>query len=221
MTNCIINDLKFQKLPHIDWKIDTNLIQYTQAIDFMANRVEAIKNQEKSSMIWLLQHPKTYTAGTSANIARDCLDKEIEIIPTGRGGKLTYHGPGQQIIYAMLDLRIIGKDVHCFVRALEHWTAKILAEFGIIAQIREGRVGLWVDMNNGKEAKIAAIGVRISHWIAYHGIAININPNLEDFQKIVPCGLNPHEFGITSLSDLGISCDIAKLHDIIKKTCPF
>jgi lipoyl(octanoyl) transferase len=162
--------------------------------------------------VWLLEHPPIYTAGTAAQ-PDDLLDpNRFPVIPTGRGGQYTYHGPGQLVAYTMLDLTQRGSDVRKYVHDLEQWVIDTLAEFGVRGERREGRVGIWVDRGrdsdgNSVEAKIAAIGVRVRRWVSYHGISINVEPDLEHFSGIVPCGISEH--GVTSLVDLGITATIA------------
>ncbi len=207
-------------ISNLTWRVSAQPVGYENAVKTMQNRLNAIANNQKPSQIWLLQHTNVYTAGTSARIERDLLDSNIQVIQTGRGGQLTYHGPGQEILYAMVDLRILGRDVQCYVRALETWGQAIFAHFGITATPRTGRVGLWVD-HNGREEKIAAIGVRLSHWVSMHGMALNINPDLSAFDKIIPCGIDPGQYGVTSLAQMGINVTRPQIHKIIRATCPF
>ncbi|AIK97075.1 lipoyl(octanoyl) transferase LipB [Candidatus Odyssella acanthamoebae] len=183
----------------VEWITAPGLVSYPEAISFMENRIQHI-HQGGSECIWLLEHPPLYTAGTSAK-ALDLVDSDrFPVFETGRGGQFTYHGPGQRVVYVMLDLNRRVPDLRQYVAMLENWVIKTLAEFGIQGFQRQGRVGIWVNTPTGEE-KIAAIGVRVSKWITYHGLAINVNPDLEHFSGIVPCGL-PH-FGVTSFHKLG------------------
>jgi lipoyl(octanoyl) transferase len=169
----------------------------------MENRVAAIRNGQEREMVWLLEHPALYTAGTSAQSA-DLLDPErFPVYQTGRGGEYTYHGPGQRVGYVMLDIKSRKNDVRGYVRDLESWLIATLVRFNVRGERRDGRVGIWVNRGGGREDKIAAIGVRIRHWVSYHGVALNVNPSLEHFDGIVPCGIHGH--GVTSLWDLGIT----------------
>ncbi len=156
-----------------------------------------------SEMVWLLEHPPLYTAGTSAKPSDLLTPDRFPVHRTGRGGQYTYHGPGQRIGYVMLDLKRHGGDVRCYVHKLEEWVIRALASFNLSAERREGRVGIWVDRGQGREDKIAAIGVRVRHWVTFHGVSINLEPNLEHFGGIVPCGIGEENFGVTSLVDLG------------------
>ncbi|NNC38175.1 MAG: lipoyl(octanoyl) transferase LipB [Acidimicrobiales bacterium] len=185
------------------------LVAYTDAVKFMENRVLEIATQGKAEMIWFLQHPPLYTAGTSANAA-DLVDpKKFEVYKTGRGGQYTYHGPGQRVVYVMLDLKKRGRDVRALVCALEDWIIETLAEFGIKGERRKGRVGVWVEKPDGSEAKIAALGIRIRKWVSFHGISINLNPDLSHFGGIVPCGISEH--GVTSFKDMGLGTIMEEL----------
>jgi len=170
----------------------------------MEQRVSAIREGIKSECVWLLEHPPTYTAGTSAQVDDLLLPDRFPVYATGRGGQYTYHGPGQRIAYVMLDLNRRGKDVRAFVCALEDWVTDVLSQFGVRGERRQGRVGVWVqrpELGAGKEDKIAAIGVRVRRWVTFHGIALNVNPDLEHYSGIIPCGVQEH--GVTSLVDLG------------------
>ncbi|MEZ5647604.1 MAG: lipoyl(octanoyl) transferase LipB [Alphaproteobacteria bacterium] len=191
-----------------DWQIDTQPIPYPDAISAMEARVAAVADGQAQELVWLLEHPAIYTAGTSAN-PQDLINPRLPIHQTGRGGQITYHGPGQRIAYVILDLRQRSHDVRRHVRNLEQWGKAALAQFGIEASTREGRVGLWVGYQNGREDKIIAIGVRVRRWIAYHGIALNVNPDLSYFQDIVPCGIKNDLYGVTSMAALGKSASVA------------
>ena len=167
----------------------------------MEKRVAEIRAETAPEAVWLLEHPPLYTAGTSAK-REDLLDPgRFPVFEAGRGGQYTYHGPGQRVAYVMLDLQKRGRDVRCFVRDLEEWVIQTLAQFGVKGEIREGRVGIWVDRGLGREDKIGAIGVRVRRWITFHGISLNIDPDLSHFGGIVPCGIS--QYGVTSLWDLG------------------
>jgi lipoyl(octanoyl) transferase len=168
----------------------------------MAERVAAIRTGTAPELVWLLEHPPLYTAGTSAREA-DLLDPGgIPVYRTGRGGQYTYHGPGQRVVYVMLDLKRRGADIRHFVHNLEAWAIAALWRFNVRGERRDGRVGIWVPREGGREDKIAAIGVRVRRWVSFHGVAINVEPDLSRFQGIVPCGIRGH--GVTSLHDLGL-----------------
>lgn len=196
----------------IEWRIDEQPIAYPDAVAIMEERVAAIRAGTALEMVWLLEHPPLYTAGTSAR-AEDLLEPErFPVYRSGRGGQFTYHGPGQRVAYVMLDLKPRGSDVRAYVRDLEDWLIATLARFNITGERRPGRVGIWVDRGpqkdtNGREDKIAAIGVRIRRWVSYHGIALNVEPDLSHFSGIVPCGIQEH--GVTSLVDLGLPVTMA------------
>jgi len=188
----------------VEWRISAMPVDYRDAVSQMEQRVSAIRAGTKSECVWLLEHPATYTAGTSAKDGDLILPDRFPVYATGRGGQYTYHGPGQRIAYVMLDLNRRGKDVRAFVCALEDWVSDVLSQFGITGERRQGRVGVWVrrpELGAGKEDKIAAIGVRVRRWVTFHGIALNVNPDLEHYSGIIPCGVSEH--GVTSLADLG------------------
>jgi len=201
----------------IDWIITDHPVAYPEAITWMEDRVAAIAAGQAEEAIWLLEHPPLYTAGTSAQ-ARDLVDPDrFPVFETRRGGQYTYHGPGQRVAYALLDLNTRGRDVRAYVAALENWVIASLAEFNVIGEIRDDRVGVWVTRpdkpalpdGQPREDKIAAIGVRIRKWVAFHGISINVDPDLGHFTGIVPCGIQDH--GVTSLVDLGLPVTMADL----------
>ena len=172
----------------------------------MQARAAAIAAGRAHELVWLLEHPPLYTAGTSA-LAADVLDARFPVFESGRGGQLTYHGPGQRVAYVMLDLKRRGPDVRRFVATLEEWIIRTLATFNVRGERREDRIGVWVrrpDKGDGYEDKIAAIGIRVSHWVTLHGIALNVEPDLSHFAGIVPCGVSEQRYGVTSLADLGI-----------------
>ena len=200
----------------LEWQTSSEPVDYETAHAAMEARVTSIHDGNQPELLWFLEHPPLYTAGTSAR-AEDLLEPErFPVHKVGRGGQYTYHGPGQRVVYTMLDLKNRGSDVRKFVRDLEAWVIDSLAEFGVSGERREDRVGIWVDLENGREKKIAAIGIRVRHWITFHGIAINVNPELEHFSGIVPCGIAEH--GVTSLHDLGIDCTMADVDAILKAT---
>jgi lipoyl(octanoyl) transferase len=189
----------------VEWAVSSGLVPYEAAVAFMEARVAAIAAGEASEMVWLLEHPPLYTAGVSSKDA-DLLDAgRFPVHRTGRGGQFTYHGPGQRVAYVMLDLNRRGRDVRAFVRGLERWIIDALDRFGVDAGVREGRVGVWVERKGAgwsREDKIAAIGVKVRKWVSFHGISLNVEPDLDHFGGIVPCGIAEH--GVTSLVDLGV-----------------
>ena len=176
-------------------------VDYDHAVAIMEGRVAAIRAGTADEMVWLLEHPPLYTAGTSAQDS-DLLDARFPVYKTGRGGQYTYHGPGQRVGYVMLDLKMRQQvpDIKNYIWRLEEWIIRSLAAFGVAGERREGRVGIWVARGNGREDKVAAIGVRVRHWVTYHGVAINVDPDLSHFGGIVPCGISGH--GVTSLREL-------------------
>jgi len=184
----------------LEWRRDREFVPYVHALDAMEERNRAISAGEARELAWLLEHPPVYTAGTSAD-ERELVDPRFEVIEAGRGGRYTYHGPGQRVGYLMLDLGKRGKDVRCFVHSIEGWVIDTLADFGVEAWRAEGRVGIWCEDIDGREAKIGAIGVRVRRWVTMHGFSVNLDPDLEHFSGIVPCGID--EFGVTSLARLG------------------
>lgn len=185
-----------------------------QAVEVMEARVMDIALHNTREQVWLVEHPPLYSAGTSADIS-DLVDPErFDVFKSGRGGQYTYHGPGQRVAYVMLDLRKRGRDVSAFVRTLEQWIIDTLADFDVVAERKCGRVGVWVTHTDDREEKIAAIGVRLKKWVSFHGIAINLNPDLSHFDGIVPCGIAEH--GVTSLHALGKEVDIAALDTQLK-----
>ena len=194
----------------IEWRIESRPVAYPEAVAFMEARVAAIRDGNARELIWLLEHPPLYTAGTSASPDDLLQPDRFPVHPTGRGGQYTYHGPGQRVAYVLLDLKRHGTDVRRFVWSLEDWIIRALASFNVTGERRAGRVGIWVDRKEkGREDKIAAIGVRIRRWVSYHGIAINVDPDLSHFEGIVPCGIAEH--GVTSLVDLGLPVTMTDL----------
>ena len=184
----------------------------------MEAQVASLAMGSGQEQLWFLEHPPLYTSGTSAR-AEDLLNPgAFEVFEAGRGGEYTYHGPGQRVVYVMLDLGQRKKDLRAFVASLEGWIIAALAEFGVEAGVREGRIGVWVVKPDGSEAKIAAIGIRVRKWISFHGISLNVAPNLQHFEGIVPCGIR--DFGVTSLADLGIDADLAAVDAALIKHAP-
>ena len=189
----------------VEWRISPSPVPYLEAVAAMETRAAAIAAHEASELVWLLEHPPLYTSGTSGKPG-DLLDPRFPLIATGRGGQLTYHGPGQRVAYVMLDLKRRRPDVRAFVAGLEEWIIRTLAAFNVRGERREDRVGVWVrrpDKGAHHEDKIAAIGVRLRRWVSFHGIAINVEPDLSHFAAIVPCGVVDPRYGVTSLVDLG------------------
>lgn len=211
-------------MDQVEWTVLPGLSPYEATLAAMENRVAAIHAGTASEAIWLLEHPPLYTAGTSAKPA-DLVDPGgFPVFETGRGGQYTYHGPGQRVIYVMLDVSRREKDVRCFVRHLENWVIAALAEFNLRAEIRPGRVGVWVTRpdkapnpdGSPREDKIAALGIKLRKWVSFHGISINVEPDLAHFAGIVPCGIRDH--GVTSLVDLGLPVTMADLDAALMAT---
>ncbi len=191
----------------IGWAVSTGLVDYETAVAAMEARAAAIAAGEADELVWLLEHPPLYTAGVSAKDSDLLAPDRFPVFRTGRGGQFTYHGPGQRVAYVMIDLRQRGRDVTKFVENLEHWIIGALADFNVKGEIRDGRVGVWVERKGpgwSREDKIAAIGVRLRKWVSFHGIAFNVEPDLEHFSGITPCGISAPQFGVTSLVDLGL-----------------
>lgn len=208
----------------VEWKTSDTLVDYEEAVSFMEERAALIAQGEADEMLWLLEHPPLYTAGTSARI-EDLTDPDrFPVYTSKRGGQYTYHGPGQRVVYVMLDLNKRGRDVRAFVKSLEDWVIAALAEFNVTGEIREGRVGVWVQRDDKPltitgakaEDKIAAIGIRLRKWISFHGISINVEPDLSHFTGIVPCGITEH--GVTSLVDLGLPVDMNDVDVALRRT---
>src|SRR3954464_6264438 len=190
----------------VEWQVSAAPMPYPEAVAAMEARVAAIADGQAPELVWLLQHPPLYTSGTSGKDA-DLLDARFPLFSTGRGGQLTYHGPGQRVAYVMLDLKRRRPDVRAYVAGLEEWIIRTLDAFNVRGERREDRVGVWVrrpDKGPGHEDKIAAIGVRLRRWVSFHGIAINVEPELSHFSAIVPCGVTDARYGVTSLVDLGL-----------------
>ncbi|HUC12287.1 MAG TPA: lipoyl(octanoyl) transferase LipB [Stellaceae bacterium] len=200
----------------IEWRVSAAPIPYPSAVDAMEQRVAAIRAGTASELIWLLEHPPLYTAGTSARAEELLQPGRFPVHQTGRGGRHTYHGPGQRVVYVMLDLQRRREDVHCYVHHLEEWGIRSLARFGINGERRQGRVGIWVAAPGIGESKIAAIGVRVRRWVTYHGMAINIDPDLDHYRGIIPCGIAEH--GVTSLAALGRSATMVDVDAALRAT---
>ena len=206
-----------------EWLIAPGLTDYAAAVAAMEAHVAAMNEGRAGERIWLVEHPPLYTAGTSARSA-DLLEARFPVHETGRGGQYTYHGPGQRVVYTMLDLNRRGRDVRAFVHGLESWVIDTLAEFGVTGEIREGRVGVWVarpdkpPLPDGsmREDKIAAIGIKLRRWVSFHGISINVEPDLSHYGGIVPCGITGH--GVTSLVDLGLPVSMEDLDTALRVT---
>lgn len=200
----------------IEWRVSDALCPYPQALADMEARAAAIAEGSAGERIWLLEHPPLYTSGTSANPA-ELLDARFPVYSAGRGGRYTYHGPGQRIGYLSLNLGVRGRDVRAFVHALEGWVIAALAAMGVEAWRAEGRIGIWT-MAHGREAKIGAIGVRVRRWVTLHGFSVNVDPDLSHFDGIIPCGLP--EFAVTSLKDLGIAAGLPDLDAALSVSFP-
>lgn len=202
----------------VEWQRATGLVPYDEAVASMETRVAAIRDGTAPELVWLVEHPPLYTAGASAK-DDDLLDADrFPVHQTGRGGQYTYHGPGQRIAYVMIDLNRRDRDLRAYVRNLEQWVISTLAQFDIAGERRSGRVGIWVDRGGGHEDKIAAIGVRVRHWVTYHGIAINVAPELSHFEGIVPCGIADPLLGVTSLADLGLNTTMEDVDHAMRGT---
>jgi lipoyl(octanoyl) transferase len=193
----------------LEWRISDGLVDYVAAVAEMEARAAAIRAGEASELCWLLEHPPLYTAGTSARDEDLLTPHRLPVFRTGRGGQYTYHGPGQRVGYVMLDLQRRGPDLRAYIWRLEEWLIRTLARFDVEGERRAGRIGIWVVKPGGQEAKIGALGVRVRRWVTYHGVAINLDPDLEHFGGIVPCGISG--FGVTSLADLGLTIAMREL----------
>jgi lipoyl(octanoyl) transferase len=203
----------------VEWQVSDSLVPYEAATAFMEARAAAIAAGLEPELVWLIEHPPLYTAGTSANV-RDVRDVRFPVFEAGRGGQLTYHGPGQRVAYVMLDLKRRGPDVRLFVATLEEWIIRTLAAFNVRGERREDRIGVWVrrpDKGGEFEDKIAAIGIRVKHWVTLHGMALNVDPDLSHFSGIVPCGVSEPRYGVTSLVDLGIPVSMAEVDMALRR----
>ena len=205
--------------PAVEWRVSDGLVPYDEALAAMDARVADIVAGRASELVWLLEHPPLYTAGTSAK-ASDLIEARFPVHQTGRGGQLTYHGPGQRVAYAMLDLRRRGPDLRRYVATLEEWIIRTLSRFNVRGERREDRIGVWVrrpDKGAGYEDKIAAIGIRVRQWVTLHGIAINVEPDLTHFSGIVPCGVSEARYGVTSLADLGLPVSMPEVDMVLRQ----
>lgn len=201
-----------------EWKSQEEFVDYEEALRWMDNRVQALRAGNAAECVWFLEHPPLYTIGTSGH-EKDILDsKKYPLFKTGRGGQVTYHGPGQRVVYLMLNLSTRYQDIRRYVRELEEWVIQTLARFDIQGERREGKVGIWVQ-KEGRDHKIAALGVRVQKWVTSHGIALNINPDLTAYQGIIPCGLK--DSGVTSFADLGRKVTLQEVDEVLHKTFPF
>ena len=200
----------------IEWQVSRAPVGYEAAVAAMEARVAAIRAGTAPELVWLLEHPPLYTAGTSARDADLIEPTLLPVHRTGRGGQYTYHGPGQRVGYVMLDLRARGADLRAYVQGLEEWLIRTLAQFGIKGERRPGRVGIWIAESGGRESKIAAIGVRIRHWVSFHGVALNVDPDLGHFRGIVPCGISEH--GVTSLARLGVKASMDEVDAALRQS---
>jgi len=218
MTATISRPSMSRKMDAIEWRISAGPVDYGDAVVHMEARVADIRGGAAPELVWLLEHPPLYTAGTSARPADLLNAGGLPVYETGRGGQYTWHGPGQRVAYVMLDLQRRGGDVRGYVRNLEEWIIRSLARFNVKGERREGRVGIWVDRGAGREDKIAAIGVRITRWVTWHGIAINVEPDLSHYAGIVPCGIADEKLGVTSLVDLGLPVTTEDLDNALMAT---
>src|SRR5579859_1091300 len=203
----------------VEWRISDSPVDYLEAVAAMEARAAAIAAGKAQELVWLLEHPPLYTSGTSGK-SGDLLDPRFPLFETGRGGQLTYHGPGQRVAYVMLDLKQRRPDVRAYIAALEEWIIRTLSVFNVRGERREDRVGVWVkrpDKGAGFEDKIAAIGVRLKRWVSFHGIAINVEPDLGHFSAIVPCGVADPRYGVTSLVDLGHPIGLAEVDIALRR----
>jgi len=205
-------------LPPFEWKFQKDLVNYPEALQWMDIRVKTLQKGEGPECAWFLEHPPLYTMGTSGQEKDILHSKKYPVFKTGRGGQVTYHGPGQRVVYLMLDLNLRYHDIRRYVTELEEWIIQTLYHMGIKGERREGRVGIWVQ-KKGQDHKIAALGVRVQKWVTSHGIALNVNPDLTAYQDIIPCGLK--DYGVTSMADLGLTITLQEVDNILRKTFPF
>jgi lipoyl(octanoyl) transferase len=207
------------ELAPVEWRLGEGLLPYDEALAAMEQRAAAVAAGTASELAWLIEHPPLYTAGTSAK-PTDLIEARFPVHQTGRGGQFTYHGPGQRVAYLMLDLRHRGNDVRRYVATLEEWMIRTLAAFNIRGERREDRVGVWVrrpDKGDGREDKVAAIGIRVKRWVSLHGVALNVEPELAHFQGIVPCGVSGQRYGVTSLVDLGVPVTMPEVDMVLRR----
>jgi lipoyl(octanoyl) transferase len=206
-------------LAGVEWRVSDALVPYETALAVMDARAAAIAAGQEPELVWLLEHPPLYTAGTSAH-REDVLDARFPVYEAGRGGQMTYHGPGQRVVYVMLDLKKRGPDVRKFVVTLEQWLIHTLAAFNVRGERRDDRIGVWVrrpEKGDGYEDKIAAIGIRVRQWVTLHGMALNVDPDLSHFSGIVPCGVSEQRYGVTSLVDLGLPVSMAEVDIMLRR----
>jgi len=206
-------------LPPVEWRRSKSLVDYQHALAVMEERAAAVAAGAAPELAWLVEHPPLYTAGASAR-PQELIDARFPVHWTGRGGQFTYHGPGQRVVYLMLDLKSRGRDVRRFVITLEEWIIRTLDAFGVKGERREDRIGVWVrrdDQAGGREDKIAAIGIRVQRWVSLHGIALNVDPELAHFSGIVPCGVADARYGVTSLADLGVGAGMADVDRALRR----
>jgi len=205
--------------PAVEWRFSDSLVRYEDSLALMDERVADIASGNAPELIWLIEHPPLYTAGTSAKLD-ELLDPRFPVHHVGRGGQFTYHGPGQRVVYVMLDLKRREPDVRRFVATLEEWIIRTLAGFNVRGERRDDRIGVWVrrpEKGPQNEDKIAAIGVRVKRWVTLHGLALNVEPNLAHFSGIVPCGVADSRYGVTSLVDLGLPVTIADVDAVLRR----
>jgi lipoyl(octanoyl) transferase len=203
----------------IEWRLSEAPVEYQAALAGMETRADAIARGTASESVWLLEHPPLITAGTSAGEGELLVSDRFPVFQTGRGGRYTYHGPGQRVGYVMLDLKARGGDVRKFVHDLEEWLIRTLAAFGVIAGRREGRIGVWAerpDKGAGYEDKIAALGIRVRKGVTFHGVSLNVAPDLSHFSAIMPCGISEQRYGVTSLADLGVKATMAEVDEVLR-----
>ena len=211
--------LKNAALPPTEWRVSDGLVPYDAALAAMDQRAAAIADGRAAELVWLLEHPPLYTAGTSAN-ANDLIEARFPVHEVGRGGQFTYHGPGQRVAYLMLDLKRRAPDVRRYVATLEEWLIRTLGAFNVRAGRREDRIGVWVarpEKGAGAEDKIAAIGIRLKRWVSLHGVALNVDPDLTHFSGIVPCGVADARYGVTSLVDLGHVVTLPEVDMVLRR----
>jgi len=205
--------------PAVEWRVSDSLVRYEDSLALMDERVADIAAGNAPELIWLIEHPPLYTAGTSAKLD-ELLDPRFPVHHVGRGGQFTYHGPGQRVVYVMLDLKRREPDVRRFVATLEEWIIRTLAGFNVRGERRDDRIGVWVrrpEKGPQNEDKIAAIGVRVKRWVTLHGLALNVEPNLAHFSGIVPCGVADSRYGVTSLVDLGLPVTMADVDAVLRR----
>jgi lipoyl(octanoyl) transferase len=203
----------------VEWRVDDSPVGYEAAVAVMQARATAIAAGKEPELVWLIEHPPLYTSGTSAK-PEELIEARFPVFETGRGGQMTYHGPGQRVAYVMLDLKRRGPDVRRFVASLEEWIIRTLAALNVRGERREDRIGVWVrrsEKGEGFEDKIAAIGIRVTLWVTLHGMSVNVDPDLSHFSGIVPCGVNEQRYGVTSLADLGIPVSMPEVDMILRR----